>query len=160
MIRFTAKIVPAFFLCLGSALAQAPQIDVPDAARAAATVVDRFFAALSAGDLDNAAVELDPEVIILESGGAEHSAAEYLSHHAGEDAAFLKGAQQKLLRRTAGISGKLAWIASESELVAQQDGKPIAIASAETMVLRLTDAGWKIAHIHWSSKLRKSPPAP
>ncbi|MGH8134726.1 MAG: c-type cytochrome [Steroidobacteraceae bacterium] len=127
-------------------------LHVPDAARAAAETVDRFYAALSAGELDRAGAELDRNVIILESGGGEHSAAEYLGHHAREDAEFLKTVQQKLLSRTAGVSGDFAWVASESELRAQQGGKPKTILSTETMVLRTTDAGWKIVHIHWSSR--------
>jgi len=45
-------------------------IDVPDTANAAAATVDRFFAALSAGNLERAGSELDPAVMILESGGA------------------------------------------------------------------------------------------
>ena len=122
--------------------AAAPQIDVPDAAQPAVATAERFFAALSAGDLDKAAAELDPDVIILESGGAEHSAAEYLGHHAKEDAEFLKGARHTLGRRTARVAGELAWIASESELHTERDGKPMAIASTETMVLRSTPAGW------------------
>lgn len=135
--------------------AETPSIDVPDSAQAAVATVDRFFAALSSGSLDQAANELDANVLILESGGAEHSAAEYLGHHAKEDAEFLKGAHHALKRRTARIAGDLAWVASESELTVQKNGKPMSLASTETMVLRPTDAGWKIVHIHWSSRARK-----
>lgn len=139
----------------GPAVAEAPQIDVPDAAKAAAATVDRFFAALSTGDIDRAGAELAADVIILESGGAERSAAEYLGGHAKGDAAFLKGAHHTLLRRTARTSGELVWVASESELHVQKDGKPATIVSTETMVLRSTGAGWKIVHIHWSSHVKK-----
>ena len=155
MIGFTALTLGALSLLPGLAFGHTPQLDVPEAAQAAAATVDRFFAALSAGDLDRAGAELDPDVIILESGSAEHSAAEYLGGHAKNDAEFLKTAQQKLARRTARVSGDLAWVASESDLHAQQDGKPMTIASAETMVLRSTNTGWKILHIHWSSRVRK-----
>lgn len=155
MIRFIALTLTALSLLPGLALAHTPPIDVPEAAQAAAATVDRFFDALSAGDLERAGSELDPQVIILESGGAEHSAAEYLGGHAKDDAEFLKAAQQNLGHRIARVSGELAWIASESELHVQQDGKPMTIASTETMVLRSTDAGWKIVHIHWSSRVRK-----
>jgi ketosteroid isomerase-like protein len=155
MIRFAAATFIAWSLFPASALAQTPHIDVPSAAQAAAATADRFFAGLSAGDLDRAGAELDPDVIILESGGAEHSAAEYLGGHAKDDAEFLKTAQQKPGRRTARVSGDLAWVVTESDLHVQQDGKPVTIASAETMVLRATDAGWKILHIHWSSRVRK-----
>jgi ketosteroid isomerase-like protein len=158
MNRIALLLTTALLLLPASALADTPTVDVPETARAAAETVDRFFAALSAGDLEQAAVELDPEVIILESGGGEHSAAEYLGGHAKDDAEFLKGAHHAPGRRTARVSGDLAWIASESELHAQDDGKPVTIASAETMVLRRTDAGWRIVHIHWSSRVKK--PAP
>ena len=118
--------------------ADSAHLHVPDAARAAAATVDRFLAALSAGELDKAGAELDRNVIILESGGAEYSAAEYLGHHAREDAAFLKAAQHELLSRTASASGEFAWVASESEIHAHHDGKPMTLLSTETMVLRST----------------------
>ncbi len=133
----------------------APPIDAPALAQAAAATVDRFFAALSAGNINAAGAELDPDVIIMESGGAEHSAAEYLGGHARDDAEFLGNARQTLGRRTARASGDLAWVASESELQAQEDGKPLTIVGVESMVLRATEAGWKIVHIHWSSRTRK-----
>jgi hypothetical protein len=155
MNRFIALIPAALMWTAHPARADEPQIDVPENARAVAATVDRFFAALVAGDLAGARAELDPQVVILESGGAEHSAAEYMSSHAGADAQFLKDAHQRLLRRTARAEGGLAWIATESELHVQQDGKPLRIASTETMVLRPAADGWKIAHIHWSSHVMK-----
>lgn len=155
MVRNAATLVVAFSLLHGIALAE-PRIDVPDSAQAAAATVDRFFAALSAGNLDAAAAELDPDVIILESGGAEHSAAEYLGGHAKHDAEFLGSARQLLGRRTARANGGLAWVATESELQAQEGGKPLTIVSTETMVLRAMDSGWKIVHIHWSSRTRNT----
>jgi ketosteroid isomerase-like protein len=151
----TAKLLAALVLLANPAAAEEWQADVPQEARAAVAVVDRFFASLSAGDIDGAATELDPGLIVLESGGAERSAAEYLSHHAGSDAQFLKTAQQKPGRRVARTNGDIVWVASDNDVVIQQDGKPVTIASAETMVLRRTGDGWKIVHIHWSSRARK-----
>lgn len=155
MVRYPSLMLILMLALAGPAMGGESQVDVPDAAKAAAATVDRFFAALSAGDLDRAGAELDPNVIILESGGAEHSAAEYLGGHAKGDAAFLKGAHHSLMRRSARVSGGLAWVASESELHVQKDGKPAVIASTETMVLQSTGAGWKIVHIHWSSHVKK-----
>ena len=149
----TLIVVLVLLPCL--ARADPELIDVPDAAKGAAATVDRFFAALSAGDLEKAGAELDPGVVILESGGAEHSAAEYLGGHAKHDAEFLRDAHHVPGRRTARVSGELAWVASESELQVQEDGKPMTIASTETMVLQSNQAGWKIVHIHWSSQVRK-----
>lgn len=155
MVRYPSLMLILMLALAGPAMGGESQVDVPDAAKAAAATVDRFFAALSAGDLDRAGAELDPNVIILESGVAEHSAAEYLGGHAKGDAAFLKGAHHSLMRRSARVSGGLAWVASESELHVQKDGKPAVIASTETMVLQSTGAGWKIVHIHWSSHVKK-----
>jgi ketosteroid isomerase-like protein len=143
----------AFLLLCGPVLAdETPGLDVPKSAEVAVACIDRFTTALSAGDLDGAAVELDPDVLILESGGAEHSAAEYLGSHAAYDAEFLASATHRLLRRTARVSGDTAWIASESEFQVKKGAKPTLIASTETMVLRSGASGWKIVHIHWSSK--------
>jgi len=133
-------------------------ITVPAAAKDAVATVDRFSAALSSGDLAKAGKELDPNVLILESGGAERSAAEYLAGHAKSDAEFLKSAHQQPLHRTAHASGDFAWVASESELHIQKDGKPVTVLSTETMVLQRRASAWKIVHIHWSSR-KKDPSA-
>lgn len=156
MNRFISLIPVALLLAANPAAAAAPPVDVPGEARAAVATVDRFFAALSAGDLTAARAELDPQVIILESGSGEYSAAEYIGGHAKHDAEFLKAAHHQPGRRTARVSGDLAWVASESEMHVKKDGKPTVTLSAETMVLRSTAAGWKIVHVHWSSRAKKS----
>lgn len=76
-------------------------------------MADAFSAALRAGDLSRAGELLAEDVLILESGGAEHSRQEYLSHHAKEDAVFLKGAKIGLKRRTARVEGSLARVGTE-----------------------------------------------
>lgn len=130
--------------------------DVPAGATAAVAVVDAFGKALAAADFERVEALLDPAVIILEGGGAERSRQEYLSHHARADARFLAGSHSDLKRRTARIDGDTAWVASESELHAKRDGKPITLLSTETMVLGKTPQGWKIVHIHWSSRPKQS----
>jgi ketosteroid isomerase-like protein len=122
-----------------------------DARRDRPAVVDAFQAALRAGDIERAAGYLDPGVVILESGGAEHSRDEYLAVHAQADAQFLKSVKVTPGRRTARIEGDFAWVASLSEFEVEKEGQVAFIDSAETMVLRRDAAGWKIVHIHWSS---------
>jgi ketosteroid isomerase-like protein len=139
-----------------TAASSGAHINVSAAAKDAVAAVDRFSAAMSEGDLTKAGKELDPNVLILESGGAEHSAAEYLGGHAKSDAEFLKSAHQQLRRRSAHASGDFAWVASESELHLQKDGKPVTILSTETMLLQRRASAWKIVHIHWSSR-KKDP---
>lgn len=131
--------------------------DTPPEAAEAARAVDAFSAAIKAADLSQASALLDPEVVILESGGSERSRAEYLGEHAVADAAFMQGAQQVLRYRKARVIGELAWVATESLLeTGKGEGRSL-LRSTETMVLRKGPQGWKIVHIHWSS--RKGGPA-
>jgi mono/diheme cytochrome c family protein/ketosteroid isomerase-like protein len=118
-------------------------------------VVERFFRALATGDTKSASALLDPKVLIYESGGAERSRVEYESHHLGADSAFLKTAKHKLLSRTGDATGALAWVATESRLTTTGE-KAADVVSTETMVLRKTAQGWRIVHIHWSSRAQKA----
>ena len=130
-------------------------LNVAANAAAPVAVVERFSAALAAGDLAKVSAELDANVVILESGGAERSSAKYLAGHAKTDAAFLKSAHTMLKNRTAVASGDMAWVASENEIHVMNKEKMLTILSTETMVLKKVGAAWKIAHIHWSSKAKK-----
>lgn len=132
----------------------APVLATPAEAAPAVAVVERFSDALAAGRFDAVRAALDPDVLILESGGAERSAEEYLGGHAKGDAAFLKTAHIQLRRRTAKVQGDLAWVASESELHLTRDGKPVTVLSTETMLLQRRGVDWKIVHIHWSSRTK------
>ena len=136
--------------------ARAATQDVPTVAAAtAADTVDAFSAALQAGEIARAAELLADDVLVLESGGAERSKAEYLAQHAAADAAFLKTAHVMRGERTARELGDVAWVGTESEIHASVEGQAVTVLSTETMVLARTAAGWRIVHIHWSS--RKKP---
>lgn len=139
-----------------AATTEPAQFNIAPVAQDAVATVDRFSAALSAAQLDKAGAELDANVLILESGGAEHSAKEYLGGHAIGDAAFLQGVHVQLVKRTVQVSGDMAWVGSESEMHMKKDGKMVTMLSTETMVLKRTDKTWKITHIHWSSRTKKT----
>ena len=115
--------------------ATTPSSDVPAVAQPAVDTVTAFGTALAAGDFAKVERLLDPAVIILESGGAERSRAEYLGHHARSDAKFLAAAHVSLVRRVARVDGAVAWVASESEIHASRDGVPMTLLSTETMAL-------------------------
>ena len=158
------KFITAMLLMALAPLAQAhgPEahakpatVAVEAQAAPAVKVVEAFSTALQAGDLGRAGSLLADDVLILESGGAERSKEEYLGGHAGHDAEFLKAAHIQLVHRTARLEGGLAWVGTESELHASKDGKPMALLSTETMVLKNTPNGWRIVHIHWSSRPKK-----
>ena len=145
-------------LTTSPALAEDRADRIPAEAREAVATVDRFLSALSAGDLDRAAAELDPELVVLEGGNAEFSKEQYLSLHAKLDAEFLKSATVDTGYRRARVEGDLAWVASLTEVQSEHDGKPITIDGAESMVLKRSESGWRIVHIHWSSRVRAEEP--
>jgi len=130
---------------------------VPAAAAEPVAVVDRFFRELAAGNAAGASALLDSGVLIFESGGAERSRAEYASHHLASDAKFLGSATHRLMSRTGDAVGDLAWVASEASLSGSMQKKSVDVISTETMVLRKTQAGWRIVHIHWSNRPAKRP---
>jgi ketosteroid isomerase-like protein len=126
-------------------------LGIASAARPAAEVVDAFHAALKRGDAKGAAALLAEDVLIFESGGAEHSKAEYLAEHLPADAEFARATTDTVDWRQGHAAGTAAWIASKGRTTGQFHGRQVNSRTTETILLRRTDEGWKIAHIHWSS---------
>lgn len=125
---------------------------LPGEAGAAATVVDAFHAALKAGEPAKAAALMADEALIFEAGGAERSKADYARGHLAADARFESTAVSTPEQRSGAASGGLAWIATEGRVTAQSAGKAIERLTTETMILKRTPAGWRIVHVHWSSR--------
>jgi ketosteroid isomerase-like protein len=118
----------------------------------AAMAVDAFHAALKAGDTAGALTWLAPDVMIFEEGGAERSRDEYASHHLGSDAAFAAASEATVSRRSGWADGDVAWITSEGRTTGQFNGRAVDRLTTETMVLKRHADGWRIHHIHWSSR--------
>ena len=118
----------------------------------AATTVDAFHAALKAGDTAGALTFLAPDVMIFEEGGAERSRDEYASHHLGSDAAFAAASEATVTRRSGWADGDVAWVTSEGRTTGQFNGRAVDRLTTETMVLKRHSDGWRIHHIHWSSR--------
>lgn len=123
----------------------------PEAADAV-KVVDAFSAAIKAARLDDVSTLLDPKAVILENGRSERSRDQYMQSHAIADAAAMQSATPLLRYRVARVAQDLAWVATESDLERKEDKKTALLWTTETMILRKTDAGWRIIHIHWSSR--------
>ena len=118
----------------------------------AANAVDAFHAALKASDTARALTFLAADVMIFEEGGAERSRDEYASHHLGSDAAFAAASEATVTRRSGWADGNVAWITSEGRTTGQFNGRAIDRLTTETMVLKRHADGWRIHHIHWSSR--------
>ena len=117
-------------------------------------VVQRFHAALAAGDSAAALSYLDTDVIVLESGGAE-TREEYRSHHLPADIAFARAVPANRGPARVRVEGDAAWVSSTSVMQGEFNGRAVNSAGAELMVLRRTESGWKISAIHWSSRARR-----
>ncbi len=114
-------------------------------------VVDAYASALRAGDEVAVRAMLAPDVIIAEGGGAERSIEEYAGHHMPADMAFTGAVDFTLKKRDVLQSNDMATVISESQIHGTYKDKTIHSKMMETMVLKMIDGRWRIAHIHWSS---------
>jgi ketosteroid isomerase-like protein len=123
----------------------------PDPVAEPGDTVVRFLAALRAGDYETVLGLLDPQVIVYESGSVERSRDEYAAHHMKADAEFLNSATDTVLSNNGASDADLAWVATESRVTVRGE-QPHESIGTQTMVLRRTREGWRIVHIHWSSR--------
>ena len=135
-----------------SAVAQTLDIS----AKGAAGAVDAFHEALRRGDTSGAMSLLANDALIFESGEAERSKAEYVSHHLAADVEFTRAVPELLMRRSGHGYGDTAWIATEGRTRGIFKAKAVDRLTTETMVLRRSNRAWKIVHIHWSSAAYKA----
>ncbi|MFQ5528119.1 MAG: YybH family protein [Thermoanaerobaculia bacterium] len=119
-----------------------------------AFAVAAFHDALASGDQDAVLGLLDPGVMIFESGGAELSRDEYASHHLGADMEFSSATNRKIVDQKKGEVGDAGWVLTRSETSGTFRDKDIDILGTETVLLRRGEHGWRIVHIHWSSRSR------
>lgn len=155
VIALAAALVAAPALMAGAQMPDATSTTVvalSQAASEAAKVVDAFHAALARNDTISASALLSDSALIFEGGYVERSKAEYASHHLGADAAYASAVPTALVKRSGFADGDMAWIASETRTTGTYKDKPVDRLSTETMVLRKEATGWRIVHIHWSSR--------
>lgn len=120
------------------------------------TTVTAFHEALAAQDQKEVIALLAPEVVIFESGGAELSRAEYSSHHLEADMGFSLATTRKVEDQQVGQDGQVAWVLTRTATAGTFRDKKIDARGVETMLLRYTSDGWRIFHIHWSSRSNTS----
>lgn len=130
----------------------APAQVIDEATRPVVAVVDAFHAALGSGNAEAVLAMLAEDVMVLEEGGAERSREEYAGHHLPADMAFAAATEAEATRRAAWIEGDMAWVLTEGRTTGQFNGRAIDRLTAETMILQRHADGWRIRHIHWSSR--------
>ena len=132
---------------------------LPKAAESVARTVDAFHAALARGDTNGAAALLAEDATVFEQGEAELSKSAYTASHLAADIAYLREVRESVTGRSGGVTGRLAWIATQGRFHGGFQDRDVDRQTTETMVLRLTTEGWRIAHVHWSSHGAKAPGA-
>lgn len=114
-------------------------------------VIEAFHTALAAGDSSGALRHLHPEVAVYESGHAETLAA-YRSGHLASDMEFSRAVAFETLRYSVVAGSELSLYLREYRVTGTFREREIDAHGVETMVLERTPEGWKIRHIHWSSR--------
>ena len=149
MRRRLALALIAPFVFAVPALAQQPEAAVDELAVRA--VVQGFKDALAAGDSATALGHLHPDLVVYEGGHAE-TLAEYRAGHLAADMEFTAAVETITLEQGLIVRPDMALWVSESESKGEFRGRAIDSHGTETIVLLPTDAGWKILHVHWSSR--------
>jgi ketosteroid isomerase-like protein len=152
--RTTQTLAAALLLAALPAAARAQQRRPPPPApggAAAQAVVRSFTEALQRGDSVRVLRLLHPELVVYESGVAE-DLAHYRSHHLAADIAFLKEVTSRTLREQLTLSGGMALYTREYRAQGTWRGRAIDTTGTETLVLVRVREGWRIRHIHWSSR--------
>ena len=132
--------------------AQPAAITIAPAAAEAVAVLNAYMGALANGQFDVARNFMAPSAVVLRDGRVLGSRDTYFAGDARTDAALLHDAQRDLLRRDAKAGDGLALVLSEKRLRTSAGGKSTAQLVTETALLVKTPEGWKIAHLHASSR--------
>lgn len=117
-----------------------------------ALTADAFHQALMNGDEKAIETLLAQEVVILESGHAQHSREEYMSGHMKSDMAFLPNIEREIIDRKTSQSGNLAWVITHSRMFGEYKGQPVDMPSREMLVLKHSGDRWEITLVHWGNK--------
>jgi len=145
------KYLTAVWLCT-IAIASPHSLEAQGSSPNPAEQVAALHAAMAAGDSIAVVALLAPNVVIYESGGVEQSRDEFASHHLAIDIDFAGSTTREILNQTSGVSGDVAWVLSTTSVTGTFRDNPTNSRGTETMLLAKSDEGWRITHIHWSSR--------
>lgn len=117
-----------------------------------AEVTNMFHAAQARGDSLASLGFLAPDVVIFESGGVEVSREDYRHHHLPLDVQFAAATKREVIDQRTWFEGDVAWVLTRAKVTGEFRDRVINSLGVETMILRLSPDGWRIVHIHWSSR--------
>ena len=139
----------------GEAALGVPRHALADSATVVA-IVERFHAAVAAGDSSGALALLASDAVVLEAGGIE-TRDEFRAHHLAADIEFARAVRSERGHMRFVVRGDAAWAWSASTTTGEFISRPFNSAGAELVVLARFGQEWKITAIHWSSRPRRAP---
>lgn len=120
--------------------------------RAVVRTAHALHDALASGDSARVLELLADEVRVYESGHAE-TRAEYRSGHLPVDIEFASGTDREILTEHVRTSGDgMALYTSEYRTTGTFRGEKVDSRGTETLVVERRPVGWRIVHVHWSSR--------
>ena len=114
-------------------------------------VADGLHEALASGDSARVLELLADGVRVYESGHAE-TRDEYRAGHLGIDIEFAGGTEREVLSERVRTSGDMALYLAEYRTTGTFRGEETDGRGTETLVMERRGEGWRIVHIHWSSR--------
>lgn len=114
-------------------------------------VVDAWQEALAAGDRSGVVGHLAPDLVIYEQGFVEQGRDRYAEGSMPNDITFASMVRRRVLSREAWEDGNVAWVLTRTAVTGDFGEQQLALVNTETLLLRRTDLGWKIVHIHRSA---------
>jgi hypothetical protein len=105
---------------------------------------------MDSGDREAALELLLPEALIFEAGRGQ-TVEEYAAHHLASDMAFSQATSREILEQSDQTVDNVAWVMTRARTTGTFEDREIDSTGVETFVLQHVKAGWRIAHIHWSS---------
>lgn len=121
-------------------------------------VAQSYFEAMARKDLDAAEALFAETSSVFETGGVEGDWKQYRAHHIGAELDAIKTFETKLGEPEEEVStdGAMAFVAWPIEYhITLQDGREIESRGTVTFVLVMSDDGFRIRHLHWSSRRKQ-----
>lgn len=126
----------------------------PDAAREGVLkTIEQYRAAMTGKSLDKLAGAVDPSLTVMEGVYLNTSWADYRDNHIGPEMKEWKEFRiegPELVSLT--VDGDWAYAVTRATYTLVFPDKSLVLAGAETFVLKNSDAGWRIRHVHSSGK--------
>jgi ketosteroid isomerase-like protein len=110
-----------------------------------------FAEAVARGDSTTALTFIHPDLVVFQDGESE-TLDVYRGRHLAADLAMMAAVRPQTLSEQLMVVGETALYTRQYRLRGTFRGKAMDTTGTETLLLVSTPRGWKVRHIHWSTK--------